>query len=883
MTPTPNTTSHSQYPLAWIASYLAAGVLLARTLSDWHIVAAAVVVVLIVLAVFKRQAARAMIPMLFVPLGMVCYQAELNGISDDRIRKIYESGRVESGEPVEIEGMLVASPEPTFDGAVLTLQVDVLIFEGRTNNVTGRVRLFLVSPDVPDLGYGSRVRVLCRLEREEKYRNPGGASRIEIMDQQGIDATAIIKSAVLIERLGDENVFLPLRWVYEIRSGLLIRFRRYLQPQTAGVMTASLLGSKYLLDKNTGELFREGGTFHVLVISGLHITFIGGISVWFVSLFTRRKIAVFGVTAGFLWAYTLAVGADVPVVRATLMFTALLLGHVVHRSGSLLNSLGGCLFLLLVWRPSDLFSPSFQLTAVSVASIVVSAFPLIEKLREIGRWMPSREAPFPPRASRRLKRFCELLYWNEMSWRIDNGRQVWSANLFKSPFLPSLAKPNLQTFLAYLFEAFTVSLIVQLWMLPLAVIYFHRVSVVSLILNIWVGFFLALESFAAIAGVGAASVSEWLAAPFFVLTEVFQALLTSVPLLFSNWDWTNLRVPVYSGVGGWTYAGYGIAVLALGRAHLKWDPFSLTPEKRSAHAIAACVGVIVFGALIIFHPFSAPRPDGMLTVDFLDVGQGDSALITFPNGDTMLVDGGGRPDYSDTGESDLRPDLPGIGEAVVSEFLWEKGYSSVDHIVATHADADHIQGLVDVAKNFGVGRILIGRERAGNLEFEALMRVAETNEIPIAIVTRGHTFEIGGARVSILHPDREQPPAGESPNDASIVFRIDFGERSFLLTGDIERRGESELLSVNRELRADVVKVPHHGSRTSSTVEFVENTRPFLAIVPVGKRSRFGHPHREVLERWQNAGAEILKTGDSGTITVKTNGADLWLGTFIPK
>ena len=157
-------------------------------------------------------------------------------------------------------------------------------------------------------------------------------------------------------------------------------------------MIASLLGDKYFLDKDTADLFREGGTFHILVISGLHITFIGGLLLLFIRRLTRNRWTQFIVTMRVLWAYTLAVGADVPVVRAAIMFTIVLYSYVIYRQGSLLNSLGVCGLILLVWRPSDLFNPSFQLTFVSVAAIVAMAYPLIETCERsaAGRQPPQR-------------------------------------------------------------------------------------------------------------------------------------------------------------------------------------------------------------------------------------------------------------------------------------------------------------------------------------------------------------------------------------------------------------------------------------------------------------------------------------------------------------
>jgi competence protein ComEC len=648
-------------------------------------------------------------------------------------------------------------------------------------------------------------------------------------------------------------------------------------------MIASLLGNDNFLDRNTAETFRDGGTFHVLVISGLHITFIGGLALWMTSFFTRRLAVRSTLAAGFLWAYTFAVGAEVPVVRASLMFSFLLVARIVYREGSLMNALGFCTLLILVWRPSDLVSPSFQLTFVSVVAIVGCSFPLIEKLRATGAWYPSADEPLPPNVPDFLRRVSEFLYWNEDAWRIESRRQIWSANLYKLPYLARLKAPNLRSVAAYVFEGLLVSLIVQVWMLPLLVIYFHRVSPSGLVLNLWVGFFLALESFAAIAAVAIGSFSTWLAAPLVGLTEISNVVMISIPEVFSNSGAAGLRLPVYAGPLRLLYPAY-FATLVLSSVWLfRLDPFALE-QRRSGRNIALAGFALgsILASLIIFHPYSAPSADGLLKIDFLDVGQGDSALVTFPDGQTMLVDGGGRPDFRKDDARSFDPDTSRIGERVVSEFLWEKGYSRIDYLVVTHADADHIQGLTDVARNFDVGTVFVGGTPSNNTDFEELLALARSDKVPVQILIRGTSLDISGVNVEVLHPASDTPPGG-SENNASVVLRLVFGTRAFLLTGDIERETEQALVGEN-DLRLDagVIKVPHHGSKTSSTQAFVNEVGAGTAVISVGRRSRFGHPHEEVLTRWRNADAEVLTTGANGTITVETDGVELRVRTFRP-
>ena len=189
--------------------------------------------------------------------------------------------------------------------------------------------------------------------------------------------------------------------------------------------------------------------------------------------------------------------------------------------------------------------------------------------------------------------------------------------------------------------------------------------------------------------------------------------------------------------------------------------------------------------------------------------------------------------------------------------------SEIDYIVATHGDADHVDGLKDVLKNFSVKAVLAGPQT-----------LLETRTHPETIHA-GDVMRFGEVEVSVLWPPAE---GGGSDNNNSVVLRITYGENTILLTGDIEKATERSLAQQN--LKADVVKVPHHGSKTSSTDNFVLATKPTFAIISVGRNSMFGHPHEEVVQRWKSNGATVLTTGEAGTITVTTNGTELNLKTF---
>ncbi|MFN2500789.1 MAG: ComEC/Rec2 family competence protein [Pyrinomonadaceae bacterium] len=882
----------SHYPVLWLATSFAAGIAFTfyQNVDLVTVLWLSSAFALLALLCSQKGLATAVVLIAFAAAGAAASVAEQLSVRPDRLRTLYDKGELGADDPVYLEGILAGAPEASVEGSFLTIESEAATHHGVTRKVSGVARLYIPKEIISDnypLQYGSRIRAATRLSRDDEYLNPGVLSKKVILDRLGVDVTGSVKSSLLIERVAEESVFLPLAWIYNQRGRLISDFRTHLDQKTAAVMTASLLGNKHFLDKPTADLFREGGTFHILVISGLHITIIGGLFLLILRQITRNRSVHFLGAAMPLWGYTLAVGADVPVVRAAIMFTVILFSYALYRRGTLLNTLGVCGLLLLAWRPSDLFNPSFQLTFVSVAAIAGFAYPLMENLRNIGRWRLSAQTPFPPRVPQCVRRFCETLYWNPEVWDIESRRQIWTAHLIKSPYLPKYFHGLGQKGARFLFEGLVVSAIVQLFMLPLLVVYFHRVSFSSIALNLWVSIFIGLESFSAVLGIFIAKFSSLLAAPFFVFAETFNSLMLSVPRLFVGLGWASFRLPSYSEAGMIIYFLYAIPIIYLVLMINHWDPMKLVPSRRpivTRSVILGSLGTLMGLLLLIcFHPFSAPGPDGRLHIDFLDVGQGDSALVTFPDGRTMLIDGGGRVQYKrqDDSEEDepFEPDVRTIGEAVVSEFLWDRGLSRLDHIVATHADADHMQGLVDVARNFDIGTAILGDMAWGDLNFEELKQVLDSRAIPVESVQRGMLMQFGDVIVEVLNPDTMTGP-NRSSNNNSIVLRISFGNRSLLMTGDIERAVEEDMLREFPTLHSDVVKVPHHGSRTSSTAEFINAVSGKVAVISVGRRSPFGHPHAEVVQRWTNAGVSVLTTGAGGTISIVTDGQSIEISTY---
>jgi competence protein ComEC len=255
--------------------------------------------------------------------------------------------------------------------------------------------------------------------------------------------------------------------------------------------------------------------------------------------------------------------------------------------------------------------------------------------------------------------------------------------------------------------------------------------------------------------------------------------------------------------------------------------------------------------------------DDSFKVTFLDVGQGDSALVELPDKRVMLIDGG-----------KYEPDM---GRRVIAPHLWSKGIRRVDYLVATHPHPDHFGGFLYLMNNFKIGEIWLNGEMSP--ESEIFFEKVKENKIHYEIKRRGDLLEADKYKVHVLHPyddffaDSERGDFSNY-NSGSLVIKIESDKASILFTGDIEAEAEESLTPLRKWLKSDIIKVPHHGGRTSSSEEFIEEVAPKAAVISVGRYNAYNHPNPATLERYKAAGARIYRTDIDGAVIVnlKDNG-----------
>jgi len=698
---------------------------------------------------------------------------------------------------------------------------------------------------LPPLRYGQNIEIDARVRKPRNYGNPGAFDYAHYLSRQQIYWTASGAAdtvRILPGRCGSRFQ----KAVMDLRAGALARIERLFHGSDyqTGMMQALLIGQSYQLQRVWTEDYRSTGTFHALVISGTHVAILAFFFLFLLRLcFVPQSLALL-ITVAMAWLYAVVTGWQAPCTRSAAGLTVFMIGSYFYRQRRPLNLLAAVALGFLVVDPEQLFDASFQLTFLAVGFLGAFATPLIgatsgpltRALADLDD--TGRDLHLPPRAAQ---------------FRIEMRLLVETLRGLRVPGrLATIAVVAPARILFFLYEVTVVSAVVQTGLALPMVVYFHRVGLSGLSANAFVvplmglvvpvGFVAVFTGFRGVAKIGA------------VLLWMSQRVVTFHAGIEPAW-----RIPTPPV---WVGVGLSAALIAAAIARGRW------------WRAGAGSAVAVFLVLLLWNPFPPETRPGTLEMTAIDVGQGDSILVVFPDGKRLLMDGGGIPAFG--GKSRAQLD---IGEDVVAPYLWNRSIRSVDVIALSHAHEDHIGGLPALTGDFHPRELWTG-VTPESPTWCTLREKAARNGVKIVPLEAPARFAYGGAEIEVLAPFSDYIPADSPKNNDSLVLRVRYGRHSFLLSGDVERPIEYRMLEANELERTDVLKVAHHGSRTSSTEAFLSAVQPTFAVISAGFENSYGHPNRDVIERLQQHHAGVMRTDLDGLITVRSDGRRLSVETY---
>lgn len=718
-----------------------------------------------------------------------------------------------SSDPFRVEGHIVKIPYRSPSRTQLLIETERLLQNDRIIPVQDTLLLFLNETD-PPLAVGDRLRIFCRLRSPRGFRNPGGFSygRHLAFDQiHVLGFPAAERAWVKIGQGYGNPLLLQIEtWRDEIRRFL----RREGNPACSGIFEALVLGEQGNIPDEVKEAFTTTGITHLLAISGDHLGIVAFLSYSLLMWIFKRSETILLSTSAKKWA----AGLTIPcVILYTFMAGA---GMSVVRATIMVVTF---FFSVLIDRERHLLH---TLAVAAFLILFLSPPSLFDVSFQLSFVAVLSILYLVPRVLRALKEE-DPLSSRTSPWRRKLG--------------------------SYVRLSFWVTLAASIGTSPLVLFHFNRISPIGLLTNLfavpWVGFLIVPLSL--LASFLSFFFSD-LARLLIQGNNILCLSLLKVIGLFATVPYASLYLPTPSHSEIFLF--YGLLFLS---AHVRRLPL----------ARYLFVGSVALFLFLVAFGFEKDRFQKELRVTFLDVGQGDSILIEFPAGPKMLIDGGS-----------LHDERFDIGKQVIAPFLWRKKICRIDYLVLTHPDPDHLKGLPFIASHFAVGEFWYNGLPSSSEAYLRLVGILKKKGVPSHTLHEDKApVEINGVRISFLNPPALRPLGWgtQTPsfiNNQAVVLKVRFGRVAFLLTGDVEKEAEQRMIETGHPLESTVLKVPHHGSLSSSSSPFIDAVRPAFAIISVGEHPSVHLPHEEVLKRYVEAGSLIFRTDRDGAITVRTDG-----------
>ena len=626
-----------------------------------------------------------------------------------------------------------------------------------------KFKYLLYTPKSITLKSGQVIDFEGEFSLPDEARNEYGFNYREYLKQRKIAGSIKSQKFEIIR-----NKWNPIYKIIGLKYGFRKFLNKHFDNEAYGFINGIILADDTNIDDDVKELFKDASLLHVLAVSGMHINIIENIlKKIFEKCKIHKKISQI-VIINILVLYMIMIGSPVSCIRAVLMESLEGIAFVFNKKPNFKNNMIISLVIICILNPYNILNSGMWLSYMGTIGI------------------------------------------------------VYGSNFFDKKIMKFLKRKNKLT--QFISTNISISISVQLFILPIIIYYFNNVSVSCLISNLFITPFIAPIVYLIIISI---------LIHFFAPVNILISILFKEINLIAKLNHLSIYVARPPGILIILY--YFLLFFVIFKLKNNFIQNYRFFYKYKTRFLM----ILIISALIYNSCFLIPR--SYLEYDFIDVGQGDCSLIITPKHKSILIDGGDNSDY-DNGEKTILP------------ILINRHIKQIDYLIISHFDSDHVGGLFSIIEKYKVKRVVISKQGENSDNFDEFIKKIKSKKIGIILVNQGNRIDIEkNIYMDILWPNENNTIIENCLNNNSIVCKLYYGKTSILFTGDIEKEAENGIVRNCRvALNSTIVKVPHHGSKSSSTETFIQAVSPNIALIGVGKNNKFGHPNDEIIERYEN-------------------------------